>query len=315
MAVDLAVAVITAVGGVLSACAAALPTWLNIRAQREQQRLSAQQPESARDVSAIPTTVVKQPRQFYIFLLLAMVLVALSILLMFRYSRNLAERFAAQQKAAEAWPRLVKDAQAKNLPYIMPHVTLLVTLQKAAPPDRLRVRARIVYSIQPLRDFDLDSPVFTETYSFAPPQDQQHWYGSDRELLSTPSIYQVHFQGVAGRPTTVVTGINALIRRSTGQLGSDVIKSLPLPPDAQVVSYANDADYIGELLLVVDSPDFLIESLPRGALRQTKSGGVVLSQEFAGAPPSSGVGQRSVCARWDNLIPGERVSIAIRIKS
>jgi hypothetical protein len=300
-------AFIGASGAILAGCAAILQAWFTYRIQREQLRLSP-------GVTPGKAGALRRSWQFYLLLIMAAVFVTASSIVLIPYGRNFAARLTLQKEAAENWQGLVKEAQKRKLPYIMPHVTLLATLERAVPPDRLRVRARVVYSIQPLINFDATAPVFTETYSFAPPQDQEHWYGSGQEFLSTQSVYQVHFQGIAGRPATVVTGINAIIRRSAGQLGRDFSVRMPLPADAQVVSYGNDADYIGQLLLVVDSADLLIEPLPKGALRQDKQGNVTLSEEFAGAPLSSRVGQRSISARWDNLTPGERVGIAIRIK-
>jgi hypothetical protein len=312
---------ITAVSGFVTACAATMKAWLAYRLKLEQFRAAPTAAAPATATSKIEkssSTLVRISRwswQSYVLLFIAIGLVLISTIQLIHYGRRMAANLAVESAAAERWPRLVKEAQARRLPYIMPHVTLLTDLQKAQPPDRLRLRARAIYSIQPLRNFDLNTPVFTETYSFAPISDEQHWYGSEQELISTPAVYEVRFQGVADRPTTVVTGINAIIRRGTRQLGHDLSITMPLPSDAQLVSYPNDADYIGQLLLVIDSPDLGIEPLPKGAFRVDKAGSVTLSEEFSGAPASSRVGQRSICARWNNLTPGETVGIAVRVKS
>jgi hypothetical protein len=92
---------------------------------------------------------------------------------------------------------------------------------------------------------------------------------------------------------------------------------LGLSSDTSIIEYSNGelgsgGDYIGQLLLIVDSPDCVIEPLLKGAIRREKSGQVMLSDEFSGAPDSAGLGQRSISARWTNLAPGESVAIALR---
>ncbi|PYQ27177.1 MAG: hypothetical protein DMF56_21710 [Acidobacteria bacterium] len=318
MAPEVIVALISAFGGLIAATVATLPAWFMYVRQKQQHELFLSLETADREERS--STFARYKRSFLVLLAIVAVLVLLTASAIIAYGQIVASRFDAQRTAAAQWPVLIKEARRHNRAFIVPHVTMLVTLARPAVGEKQKLIARTVYSIEPLRDIDERESVFIETYSFNPAAAQSRWFGSNREypfFLSGGAPYEVHFQGTAARPTTVVTGVNAIVNPKT--LGDTLPRMVTLPADAEIISYTNPAgaagDYIGELLLVVDSSDFTIEPLPRLAIRWNGSDKITLTDEFFGAPLTTARGQRSVSARWQNIQPGETLAVVVRAKS
>ncbi len=210
MSPELQVAIVGALGAVLAAVVAALPSWFNRQADDDH-------PVKARRGS-------KRPRRTTALVVLGVLLVISAIIF---YGSRVASRFATSRDAALTWPRLVKHARDEHVPYVMPNVTIFATLERVArDPTHRRLRIRTIYSLQPLRNIDRSEVVFGEFYTFVPDTQQKRWYGSNEELSKSPSTFDVRFQGVAGWPVTIVTGVNAVV--TPQQLGASLRSSLGL---------------------------------------------------------------------------------------
>src|SRR6185436_2665274 len=119
----------------------------------------------------------RHKRSFLLLLSLVAVLVLLTAGSIIWYGRILAARFDAQRAAAAQWPVLIREARRHKRAFILPHVTMLVTLERQPAGEKQRLIARTVYSIEPLRDIDESESIFVETYSFNPSAAQGRWFG------------------------------------------------------------------------------------------------------------------------------------------
>src|ERR1041385_1768783 len=227
MAPEVIVALISAFGGLLAATVATLPAWFMYAQQKKHHELSLSLETPTRS-----NTFSRYRRSFLLLLSMVAVLVLLTAAAIIAYGRVVAARFDAQRAAAAQWPGLIKEARRHSRAFILPHVTMLVTIERLPTAEQQKLIARTIYSIEPLRDIDERESVFIEAYSFNPPAGQSRWFGSNREypvFLSGGAPYEIHFQGMAARPTTVVTGVNAIVNPRT--LGDTLPQMITLPAE------------------------------------------------------------------------------------
>jgi len=220
----------------------------------------------------------------------------------------------AQRRATARWTSLIRKAQHDNRDFILPSVTVLADVRRA-PSQRSQyiVQIRSIYAVQPLRHIGPAETAFVERYGFASAQSQRRWYGANPEAAVDQSGYQVQFQASESHPATLVTGVNVTLR--AGELPAGLALPFDIPPDARIIWYPNSDDYIGQVLFVVQSPEFLLEPIPRGALRMAANGRIIArSDAFLGSGPARVAGERSVSARWDDITPGETVALAVRAR-
>jgi hypothetical protein len=214
-----------------------------------------------------------------------------------------------------AGPASFLDTARGKRPYALSAVSMHVRLEDVSTPEGARRLAsvRIVYTVLALEPIALDNSSFTETYGSSHTENGsvalQHWYGSEVERLNGKAApYYVQFSAAAGESRTVITG-------------ADLVFPLPLPPDREEMTgtirlrddedlwvYFNDADYIGELLMVIESPTTDLTPVGRGAARLAANL-IDLRWDSARRNPEGGGAGASLSARWTNILPGEKVGI------
>lgn len=224
-----------------------------------------------------------------------------------------ARRADATHLEPERMRDMIAAARKQEKPYILDSVIFYIRLEDAAGPPGSERRAfvRAVYNVRALRDIQSAEDVFLEQFSSsvstAPPE---HWFGNRREIFKNVngSIYSVNVEARNGDRFTVVTGANL-----TYQLPLPAGRPVPgevarLAGNEDYWYYPNREDFIGELVVILESPTTVLRPLERGAVRITNNQ-PHLSDVSVGERASSVPRQRTLSAAWYDVRPTEGAGI------
>jgi hypothetical protein len=206
-----------------------------------------------------------------------------------------------------------EKARQLEKPYVIEAVTYLIQFDKETANNQpfFRDNRRIVYTVRALRDIKLDEKVFVEAiHSHIPGHQLTRWYGNEKETLhdqNRPEQFNVQFAMREGEIRNIVTGVNFVLPFPLQDRG-ELEDKLRVGPNQNYEGYGNDADVICELDIVIESKTLQISPVGDAAKRYFENS---LKDEEArlGYDSSGASAQRSISARWKNVMPSEKVGI------
>jgi hypothetical protein len=218
-----------------------------------------------------------------------------------------------KERHSAALSSLIAEARRNGKPYVLQSVVNLVRIEDTQDNSgQIRnMSVRSMYVVRPLRDISAEEDVFSEQFTSSitnvPPQ---HWFGSQKEVFNTVNgnLYSVEFQANEDDTYTIVTGANYQYRLP-------LPSNRPVPAEIRTLQgnedswmYPNSEDYIGEIVIVIESPTTHLRPLERSKVRITNRQ-PNLDDPFLNERAGAQNGQRSLSARWTTVRPNEKVGI------
>ena len=208
----------------------------------------------------------------------------------------------------------IDNAQKHNKPYIIQACTVFVKLQddsNGEPRERV-ADVRIVYTLLPLRKITKDMAVFKESFFSQSAMHMLHWNGSHKEILDeygNSSAYEVQFSAEPWQQLTIVTGVRYRYKLPFDAHRMVFFEKLRLEENEDTYIYPNDEDFIRELTIIIESDSCDIQQVGQGAKRSCSE---KLQSEDAFLNTRKNMTERTLSARWENLLPRESVGIHYR---
>lgn len=188
-------------------------------------------------------------KKTYAVVTLAVVLAAVIIVLGVMAAEKMDRQLTSYKK-------LVTDGIAKNKPYVIPGLLMLIQLDKTPDGKTLDSTRHIFYEIHTLKDIEHTQPGFNEDYH-SKLGTLDYIPGADREVLreTTASMkaWDIFFDNKAGERRILLTGAHVATPMPLNE-NHDIHMFQGLTPNEDAFCYPNeDGDVIGEAVIVVES--------------------------------------------------------------
>jgi hypothetical protein len=208
--------------------------------------------------------------------------------------------------------RLIEAGRAAKKPYILEYVNILIRVRDVKNGGGLERHVEwrisyIVHALQPIRKTD---KLFKEKYIIAGARTMR-WFGNEQEIDTTDGCYQVMFDLAEGETRSITTGATNVFDLPLGNNRNAFGQRISLAPNQQFLSYENDEDVIGELSMTIESDNLNISPVGEAAKRSKVEGIIAPDAEcrFQSAEK-----QRSLSARWKDVMPNEEVGIHFKVE-
>lgn len=277
-------------------------------------------------LSAFFTGVVKYPVKsviIAIILITAVTVVAVQKGVKFGFDKNWKPVIEVSpdnsdiQKRIDRIDEMVKKGKEKGLAYVVLSIIDRSSVEREVSDENkevLKIRRQRSYVIRALRKIQKTENIFIEQYPDHG-RSAERVIGSNNEISQTGGNWTVELEMDEGEVRTFWT--NAVFSYDL-PLADDRLalsERIQLAANEFFLSYQNDNDMVGEILIQIESTSFrLVPVGKRGARRFNKddddgSRGEVQRQDRDGA-----VLITSLSARWPDILPRDEVGIYFRME-
>lgn len=202
-------------------------------------------------VQATPVSPAKR-RKTYAVVALAVALAGVVVVLGY-LSANQVDR------QLRSYRKLVTAGLAKNKPYVIPGILMLIQLEKGSDGKTLDSTRHIFYELHTLQETHRDKPGFDEEYHTKLgiidriPGADKEVQNAKNENLDSEKSWDVYFDSAPGDRRIVLTGAHVLAANPLVK-EHDLHMFAGLGPKEDAYCYPNDEDdVIGEVVIVVES--------------------------------------------------------------
>jgi hypothetical protein len=212
---------------------------------------------------------------------------------------------------------MVRKGKEKRLPYIILSITDInrLELEILNGERKLMLRRSITYVIRSLRKIEKTDNVFIEQY-WSSETKPERIPGTEEEVGQTGGKWAVEIEMEEGETRTITTGAvfpySLPLENNRLALGEQIHPT----SDEQFLSYPNESDFVGEIVMKIESVSLnLVPVGVKAARRYNKDEGKFLCGNIVQQNTMGIAKMTSLSSRWLNVNPNQEVGIHFRMEN